>query len=69
MTKQTKISYKESYEGRVFATNNFGDIEPIKISRKVKANRGKEEYSSQRLAVRCEIQEINFKLLKRSFEC
>ena len=27
MTKQAKCSYKESYEGMVFTTNNFGDIE------------------------------------------
>ena len=27
LTKQSKDSYKEKYEGKVFPTNNFGDIE------------------------------------------
>ena len=32
MVKQTKCFYKENYEGKVFSTNNFGDIEVIEYT-------------------------------------
>lgn len=48
--------------------DSIGDLDKVKVQRKIKASQRKEDNTTDRLLVREEYQKLRFKQLKRSFE-